>query len=468
MTLETIRNLILLTGWPVLVVGSFFLLYKAIKFYYDVNRVVFGRLVIIMTSGWLFTMYCLGIVSTVAMFDNVIIGVQIVLPIFIFWAASMVVITAIILSWSKEALTINEFYQDIERKYQSIFEFSPEAILLLDTTGIILASNERLHEWLNIKTDSIVGKNIVTLPFLTEESKANVMKNFAERLLGKNPPTYQVELVNQKGARMFGQVVAATVKDKNGEIIRNLTMISDVTERVKLEHLKEDLTNMIVHDLKNPLLALSGLVEFFTHEYSDNLSDKQKELLNNIYYGAKRTSNFTMDLLQINKIEDSNLNLEIGRVSIAELVTNISWLKPIAQQKCLSLSINQPPDLVLEADSKILTRVLENLLLNALKHTKQNGSITVNISEDKTSALFEITDTGEGIPEEYLKTIFNKFFKVETKSQQALYDTGLGLAFCKMAVEAHRGQISVKSKLKEGSKFYFSIPKRFSPIEQAL
>lgn len=468
MTLEIVRNLILLTGWPILIVGSIYLLYKAIKFYQDVNRVVFGKLVVIMTSGWLFTMYCLGVVSTVAMFDNVVIGVQVVLPIFIFWAASMAVIFIIILAWSKEAVTINEFYQDIERKYESIFEFSPEAILLLDTTGIILASNDRLHEWLDYKTKEIVGQNIITLPFLTEESKANVMKNFAERLLGKNPPQYQVEFVNKKGARMFGQVVAATVKDSKGEIIRNLTMISDVTERVKLEQLKTNLTSMIAHDLKNPLMALNGLVELLQEDPGHNLTAEQKELLDNIYSSAKKTASFTMDLLQINSIEDGRLRLNLQPVRPADLAHPLAWLNSSASQRQIKLTFALGQEPAFEADLNLLIRVLENLALNAVKHTPNNGSVEVKCSQEKDRVLFEVIDSGEGVPEELTTRIFDKFFQVEEKQLGSKYDTGIGLTFCKMAVEAHGGKIGVESKVGKGSRFYFILPLKYSPISQAL
>ncbi|MFH1542452.1 MAG: ATP-binding protein, partial [bacterium] len=411
---------------------------------------------------------CLGIVATVAMFLDVVVGVQVVLPIFITWAATMIVITVVMLSWSKQARTINEFYADIERKYQSIFEFSPEAILLLDTTGMILASNERLHEWLDVKTKDIVGKNIVTLPFLTEESKANIMKNFAERLLNKETPSYQVEFFNNKGAKMFGQVVAATVRDKNGEIIRNLTMISDVTERVKLEHLKEDLTHMIAHDLKNPLIALSGLAELFLSDHSANLDDRQKELLNSILSSAKKTTNFAMDLLQINNIEDNNLQLTRRRIKGIELLTHLNWLKPNAEQREITLELKSAEAIEMEIDINIISRVLENLVLNALKHTPAKGKVQVNISSAKQQVLFEVIDSGEGIPAEYLDKLFNKYFRVEAQKQTSKYDTGLGLTFCKMAVEAHGGKIEVESKLGKGARFFFQLPQNFSSIGQAL
>ena len=462
MTLETIRNLILLTGWPSLIIGSIFLLYKALQFYQDVNRVVFGKLVVIMTAGWLFTMYSLGIVATVAMYLDVATGVYVVLPIFIAWATSMVIVTVINLSWSKEAVTINNFYQDIERKYQSIFDFSPEAILLLDTTGIILASNDRLQEWLDFKTKDIVGKNIVILPFLTEDSKANIMKNFAERLLGKEASSYQVELVNKKGARMFGQVVASTVRDSNGEIIRNLTMISDVTERVKLEKLRDDLTHMIVHDLKNPIASIATSVNLLLQDIVSQLNQQQKDLVYGVLTGCKKLSNLIMDLLQIKSIEDNKLQLNKSRFQVNEIINNLAWTKDMAAQKEINIDIESAPNIALEADKEVITRVLENLLSNAVKHTSPKGKISVKISEKSGKVLFEVIDTGKGIAKQYQPMIFDKFFKVEDPEKRTYLDTGLGLTFCKMVIEAHGGSIGVESEQDKGARFYFTLPQEAS------
>lgn len=443
MTLETVRILILLSGWPILIIGSLFLLYKSLIFYFDVNKVVFGRLVMIMTAGWLITMYSLGIVATVAMFQNVQTGVFIVLPIFIVWASTMAIIISITLLWSKEAVTINDFYQDIERKYQSIFEFSPEAILLLDPTGVIIATNNRLQEWLGYSTKDIVGKNIVILPFLTEESKAFIMKNFSERLLGKDTSAYQIELVNMKGARMFGQVVAATIRDSKGNIIRNLTMVSDVTERIKLEKLRDDLTNMIVHDLKNPLAGITGSARLLLDKVGGPISGQQKDHLEEILISGNKLLNLIMDLLQIKTIEDNKLSLNISSFAANDLLSTLGWINSLALRKNININTRIQNDLNIKADFDMIARVLGNLLSNAIKHSSSGGTVSLKIEQQKKMTYFEVSDSGEGIPEQYLSHIFEKFFKITDQKFSTGVDTGLGLAFCKMAVEAHHGTIGV-------------------------
>ncbi|OGC04841.1 hypothetical protein A2276_02620 [candidate division WOR-1 bacterium RIFOXYA12_FULL_43_27] len=461
MSLALIRNFILLTGWPILIAGSLFLLWKAFKFHKDVNKVVFGKLVIIMTAGWLSTMYCLGIVATVAMFLDLNIGVFVVLPVFVIWAISMVIITGIILIWSKEAVVINQFYQDVERKYQSIFELSPEAILLLDTSGMILATNDRLQEWLGYKTRDMLAKNIITLPFLTEESKGKIMKNFSERLLGKESPPYEIEFVNKKGERMFGRVIAATLKDEKGNIIRNLTMISDVTEKLRLENLRDDLVHMAVHDLKTPLANIIGTSELLLDEKSPLPPEEKKSLTENILTSSKKLINLIMDLIQVNNIDAAGLFLDKKPFALNEIIPGLSWLSTSAAKNKIRLTINIPPELTLEADRDILVRIIENLVSNSIKHTqKAVGKIAVSAEAKNGQVLFEVKDNGDGIPKEYQDKIFNKFFKSAEQAGRTKLDTGLGLAFCKLAIEAHGGKINVESDEGKGSKFYFTIPQK--------
>jgi hypothetical protein len=107
MSLEMIRLLILATGWPVLVLGSIYIFTQVYRFYLSVKGVIFGRLTMIMVSGWIVTMYCLGIVATVAMFLDARIGVTVVFPVFIVWAISMAVVFAVVQLWLRQASTIN-------------------------------------------------------------------------------------------------------------------------------------------------------------------------------------------------------------------------------------------------------------------------------------------------------------------------------------------------------------------------
>ena len=112
----------------------------------------------------------------------------------------------------------------------------------------------------------------------------------------------------------------------------------------------------------------------------------------------------------------------------------------------------------MNGDQSLLTRVIENLVGNALKHTPTGGKVTLRASRQGGRSLFEVIDNGEGIPAEFLPRIFDKFFKVESSTLKSKIDTGLGLTFCKMAVEAHGGEIKAESTVGRGSRFFFYLP----------
>jgi len=173
------------------------------------------------------------------------------------------------------------------------------------------------------------------------------------------------------------------------------------------------------------------------------------------------------DLLDISKMEDGSLRLDYSDVVPAEVVNHaVQQVASLARDKNLTLAIHLAPDLPpLPADEDKLRRTLVNLLGNAVKFTPEEGTITVStslIQADSISqfpaVLFSVADTGEGIPKEAFERIFEKFGQVETRKSGRKMSTGLGLTFCKMAVEAHGGRIWVESELGKGSVFSFVIP----------
>ena len=166
-----------------------------------------------------------------------------------------------------------------------------------------------------------------------------------------------------------------------------------------------------------------------------------------------------MDLLDIRRMEENRMELNKTTFKVQDLLENLEWMKDTALHEQKKMQFSAGSNIIINADLNILTRICENLLSNALKHTPKGGHIELIISQDDKRTLFEVKDTGEGIPEKYLDRIFDSFFKVTDQQLKTKLDTGLGLAFCKMAVEAHGGNIKVESHLGKGSRFFVTIPK---------
>ncbi len=228
----------------------------------------------------------------------------------------------------------------------------------------------------------------------------------------------------------------------------------------KLEALRDSLTGLIVHDLRTPLTGLlSGLLIM---DGLGPLNEKQTQALHIAVRGGRNLLGMINDLLDISKMESGSMVLDRNPLPVVQVVeTAVSQLMPLATERGLTLASNLPDETALLcADEEKLVRILVNLLGNAIKFTPRGGSITVTVRRDvdEGSVLFGVADTGEGIPPEAFGKIFEKFGQVESRQGGRTMSTGLGLTFCRMAVEAHGGRIWVESELGKGSVFSFTIP----------
>ncbi len=226
----------------------------------------------------------------------------------------------------------------------------------------------------------------------------------------------------------------------------------------QLERLRDDLTHMIVHDLRTPLTSLlSGLQ---TVPLVGEMNPVQTEMLEIAVTGGETLLNMINDLLDVEKMEQDSVPLVKTTLTAAGLIERACLqVSLLAASNNLTL-VRETTELPLFAgDEDKLTRTLVNLIGNAIKFTPPGGTVTVQAScTGKNCLLFSVSDTGEGIPPEAFERIFEKFSQVENRKAGRKMSTGLGLTFCKLAVEAHGGRIWVQSAPDHGSVFYFTVP----------
>jgi PAS domain S-box-containing protein len=154
-----------------------------------------------------------------------------------------------------------------EEKYKKIFELSPEAIGILDDKGNILDINNRLYDWLGYKPEQVVGRNILDLPFLTEESKKKIKERFTQRMSGKEVLPYEVYFISRRGGRVVGRIVGAPIRNEEGKIIRDMVMVSNVTEQKRMEEVlrdSEERLKVIVENINDVIFQLSpsGIIKY--------------------------------------------------------------------------------------------------------------------------------------------------------------------------------------------------------------
>jgi signal transduction histidine kinase len=261
---------------------------------------------------------------------------------------------------------------------------------------------------------------------------------------------------NEHLLRVFA--IQAAIAIQNGRLYDSLRRQHSRLQ--ELEKLREDLTHMIVHDLRTPLTGLLGALQTIDQGVLGEPPAPIAELNRIALRSARALLGMVNDLLDINKLESGSLRPECTSVAVKVLVAAaLEQVSPLLQDRGLVLEQDLPADLPnVTADADLIERVLVNLLGNAVKFTPRGGRITIAATSQADQVAIRVTDTGEGIPPEYHQTIFEKFGQVANKRSSQMRSTGLGLTFCKMAVEAHGGRIGVESAPGAGSTFAFTLP----------
>lgn len=226
----------------------------------------------------------------------------------------------------------------------------------------------------------------------------------------------------------------------------------------ELEQQRDDLAHMIVHDLRSPLSANLAGIEMV--EMLGPTTPEQRDCLQIAMRSGQSLLGLINDLLDISKMEAGALQLELAALDAraAALMASVQ-IKPLLDDKNLQLETDFSSDLpFIQADENKLRRVFINLLANAIKFTPRGGKIGISAKHENDNVLFSVCDTGEGISATAAGIIFEKFGQAEDRKAGRQNSTGLGLTFCKLAVEAHGGKIWVESTPGDGSVFSFSIP----------
>jgi two-component system, sensor histidine kinase and response regulator len=230
----------------------------------------------------------------------------------------------------------------------------------------------------------------------------------------------------------------------------------------ELEKVRDDLMKMIVHDLKSPLTSVLAALEMVLDGDFGAVSEAQRRALGDAEAKAEDLLALIEDLLEVARIEETGIQLEVQAIAPAALLTEVlhEWEMRLAQEEAKATMDVADDTPVFHADKGLVKRVFSNLIQNALTHSPRNVSVAMRARHDGTSdgVLFTVADNGPGIPEEYQEIIFRKFERAKTPSAPRVRSSGLGLAFCKLAVEAHGGRIWVQSAEGKGSQFHFTLP----------
>jgi len=246
---------------------------------------------------------------------------------------------------------------------------------------------------------------------------------------------------------------------RNNKLEGAILVFHDITELRRLEKIRQDFVANVSHELRTPISSIKGYAETLLEGALED-KDNAKEFINIIYQDSNRLANLINDLLDLSKIESGKMRMLLVPLDTVPLIKRaVAVMENQARVKSIELKLDLPSGLPkINSDETRFSQVMINLIDNAIKYSPEGGSITISAKLVNNVLQIDISDTGIGISEKDLPRIFERFYRVDKARSRELGGTGLGLSIVKHIVQAHGGEVWVKSELGLGSTFSFTIP----------
>lgn len=333
-----------------------------------------------------------------------------------------------------------------------LFQNIQNGVIVLDRLNRMVEINPMIEKILDISKNSVLGKQISTF---FDEKEFEIAASEGKGVWQYKDTIFDVQL--------------SLLKDTQGALSGKLIVLHDITQLMaqkseieqkalelnrqnqslgELSSYKQGLTQMIAHDMKNPLNVIISLAG----------QSNKKEDMQEVVQSGKMMLQMIHNMLDIQKFEEAKMQLSYKHCSVSQLVVRAKYqVELLVMAKSIKFINETDPAIIVKIDQDLILRVLVNLYSNAIKYMPIGGRLTVTAMEMAGRVQISVSDTGKGIPEEMLAHVFDKFWQSDPKKSGTSTSSGLGLTFCKMAVMAHGGAIEVDSTEGEGTTFHFDL-----------
>ncbi len=345
-----------------------------------------------------------------------------------------------------------------EQKNTEALLFSTEdGMIMIDMKGLVQVANRKARSVLGISQTTVVeGKQFYDL--ISEENMREAVRDVLESR--KEGHTRELEISLEHSHRFFKCFSIPITTSGHPDPLGRLVAFYDITMDKELARMKDDFLHSVTHDLRNPMGAIKGFVEFLIKEIPGPINESQRKMLVSIDRASFRLLGMINNILDSAKMEAGKMEISLAPVNLREVASRAtSLMESLGQRKKIRFELEGEENILVNADSGLMERMFTNLIGNAIKFTPEDGVITTGIADGGDTVTAWVRDTGDGVPQEYLDKVFEKFEQV--KGQKA-GGTGLGLTICKYVATAHLGKVWVESEVGHGAKFMFSIPKNLA------
>ncbi len=366
-----------------------------------------------------------------------------------------------------EQMNIRQILQE-KKKSETIVAGIPAAIIVTDNRQRITLMNDRARQLLNIAGENWRGHLVDDIIHDEGIRKILLRENNETASPGE---IYKSLVALQNGPEeFFFAVRQIKISDPESNALGWVTLLQDVTRFKNLDRLKSEFMATISHEFKTPLTSINMTIDILLRQARGALNEQQRELLDDAKADCLRLRTLVTDLLDLSRLESGNYRLDFKRIDVPQLIDDaLQPLRFAIEKRQIQLAVDcESPLPEFEADFHQLSRVLTNLIENGIQHTPESGDVRIAIQHSQQAIRFCVADSGEGIPEDALDLIFDKFVQVKNFQNADAGNKGLGLAISREIVNAHHGQIWAESKLGEGSRFFFTIPVKKADREDII
>lgn len=341
--------------------------------------------------------------------------------------------------------------QSARQRYASLFEDNVDSILISDLEGNVTDANKRAESFLGYTIEQIGQLSV----FSIHQPDDGQVPGDLTQLDPSQAISYDGLVRDSRGRMLPVEVHVKRMAIGAGSFIQ--WILRDISERLELAELRTDMTSMIFHDLRSPLGNIISSLEVLQSSFDDD-DETIQSVLSIASRSSRRASRLVESLLDLDRLETNRAVLNKTEASIGALIAEaVDEIHPTAEARGQFLRMNLAPSLpAVSMDVDMIRRVLINLLENAVKYTSAGDHIDVSAELVDDQLEVSVRDNGPGISENDRDRIFDKFFRLSGESRPK--GLGLGLAFCRLAVEAHGGRIWVDSEEGRGSTFKFTLP----------
>jgi len=368
-----------------------------------------------------------------------------------------------------------------QKMTEAIIQGMAELLIAVDLQGRIISINQKAEELLGYGRDQLVGRAVEEI--LDAEFPAGFTSPCIMTLESGEPALDVTYFINSASGKIPVLASASPLRDAGGALVGSVEIIRDISSLKALEREREDFVSMLSHDLKNPITSIVGSLDLVREGRLGPINKDQREFIEAAEESCSEMVEMINSLLDIHKFEAGRMVMHFNGERPAELLEKLAGQYATAAEKAgvrLTLDVDRDlPECIL--DRTTFSRLIGNLLSNALKFTPERGEIAVaaDVPDDvaavtagiptglytaavipKNGRYLRVTvrDTGVGIPKESLSTIFDRFVQAQNRRKGKASGTGLGLAFCPKVMDAHHGIIWAESEERNGSSLVALFP----------